>query len=304
MPRVQNYRIPSRAECLSCHNPQAGHALSFNTRQLNLTANIHGFSGNQIALLRDAGYFANDPESPNLLPRHVRADEAAYSVEARVRSYLDVNCANCHRSGGTATPSWDGRASLTLAATQLINGAATNNNGNPANRLIVPGDTMHSIILNRVAVANGFTRMPPLGSNEIDQGAVALLTDWINNALPAQQTYQQWRVAQFNSGDSAESEPGADADADGLTNENEFLAGTGPLDGGSFLTPQFSAAGTLTFPLPVNRSWQIETSADCLTWSLWDVPGNNGLPHAGGMVTVAGPPADDRQFLRVRLREN
>ena len=32
--RTQTWRFPSRAECLACHTPVGGHALSFNTRQL------------------------------------------------------------------------------------------------------------------------------------------------------------------------------------------------------------------------------------------------------------------------------
>ena len=87
-PRVQTWRIPSRAECITCHTPQAGHALSFNTRQLNLTSNMNGFAGNQIALLEGHGFLTNSAGSPNLLPRHVRPDETDFSVEARVRSYL------------------------------------------------------------------------------------------------------------------------------------------------------------------------------------------------------------------------
>ena len=303
-PRVQNYRIPSRGECISCHNPPAGHALSFTTRQLNRTGTINGFSGNQLTLLRDAGYISNQIESPNLLPLHVRAGDTAYSVEARVRSYLDVNCANCHRSGGTATPSWDGRAHLTLAQTQVIDGFATNNGGNTENRLIVSGDTTRSIILNRVALTNGFTRMPPLGSSELDQSAIVLLTEWINTALPARQTYYQWRIARFNSDDSPESEPGFDADYDGADNMNEYLAGTNPLHGASLLLPSFAAPGTLRFTIPDNRPWQMETSTDLTTWNPWDVPGNHTIPRSPGPVTLTGPASDPRRLFRLRLLEN
>jgi uncharacterized repeat protein (TIGR03806 family) len=308
VPRVQHYRIPSRAECISCHNPPAGHALSFITRQLNRIADIHGFNGNQLHLLQQAGYFANAPEPVNLLPRHIRPDETNFPVEARVRSYLAVNCANCHQAGGTvASPSWDGRPELTLAQTQLVNGTATQNGGDPLNRLIVPGDTTHSIVLNRVAVTNGFTRMPPLGSNELDQSAIALLTEWITSSLPARQSYDQWRVANFLSPNSPEGAPGFDADDDNGTNEHEFLAGTGPLSGGSFLAPQLTAPGAniaLNFNLPANRSYRIETSTDLQTWTLWDVPGNAGLPHNGGPATIAGPRLGDRQFFRLEIWEN
>ena len=43
----------------------AGHALSFNTRQLNLENTIHGFTGNQLDLLHGAGYLTNTPAPPN-----------------------------------------------------------------------------------------------------------------------------------------------------------------------------------------------------------------------------------------------
>lgn len=182
--RTQHYRIPSRAECLVCHTPQAGHALSFNTRQLNRISTINGFHGNQISLLHQAGYLSNTPDSPHSLPRHVRPDETQYPLEVRVRSYLDVNCANCHQAGGTAPPSWDARAHLTLAQTSLINGHAGQNGGDPLNRLIVAGNANRSIVLNRIAAANGFTRMPAIGSTEIDPEGVSLLTQWIQQAIP------------------------------------------------------------------------------------------------------------------------
>ena len=304
IPRVQHYRIPSRGECIVCHTPQAGHALSFNTRQLNQSASMNGFTGNQLSLLHSAGYFTNTPDSPNLLPRHVRPNEAQFSLEARVRSYLAVNCANCHQTGGTASPSWDARAHLPLASTQLINGAATQNGGNAANRLIVPGDTTHSIVLNRVALANGFTRMPPLGSNELDFGAIALLTEWINTTLPAQQTYSQWRQSHFGNITSPDGEPTVDADGDGTINEAEFVAGTHPLQSASVfrITPgQVGTDFTFQFALPGNRSFFIEESADLASWHLLDAPENNGIPRAAGTVSISVPMAAAHGFYRVRL---
>ncbi len=305
-PRVQTYRIPSRGECVTCHNAGAGHALSFNTRQLNRVENIHGFAGNQLTLLQSAGYFSNTPDSPNLLPRHIAANETQFPVEARVRSYLDVNCANCHQPGSAPPPSFDARAHRTLAQTLLINGPATQNGSNAANRLIVPGLTGNSIVFNRIAVQNGFTRMPPLGSNELDQSGIALLTEWIA-ALQSQQTYAQWRLANFGSPNSPAGDPASDADADGHSNAQEFLASTSPQNGASFFTPSLAAPGndfTLTVSLPANRSFQIETSTDLQTWSLWNVPGNNSLATPGVPVNVTGPRLGERQFFRFLLREN
>ena len=111
VPYSQLWRIPSRAQCVSCHSSQAGYALSFNTRQLNLVKNVNGFAGNQLDLLRDGGFFSNIPESPGTLPRHVRPEETALPLEARVRSYLAVNCAYCHAGAdGTAPTQWDASA--------------------------------------------------------------------------------------------------------------------------------------------------------------------------------------------------
>ena len=303
VPRVQNYRIPSRAECIACHTPQAGHALSFNTRQLNRSTTMNGFTGNQLSLLHSAGYFTNTPDSPNILPRHVRADETQFSLEARVRSYLAVNCANCHQNGS----SWDARAHLTLAATQLINGTATQNGGNPANRLIVPGDTTHSIVLNRVAVTNGFTRMPPLGSSELDAAGIALLTEWINTTLPAQQTYTQWRQTNFGNTTSPDGESTADADGDGNTNAAEFLAATNPLQSASAFRITPTQAGndlTFVFPLPENRTFIIEESADLTSWHPLDAPQNNSIPRPAGSVVITIPITTAKSFYRVRLVEN
>ena len=186
VPRMQQYHVPSRAECSACHTPQAGHVLSFNTRQLNQEFSIAGFPGNQLDTLTAHGFFDNTPDAGASLPRFYRPDEPGATLEQKARSYLAVNCSNCHMAGGTADGSWDGRAHLTLEQTGLINGAATNNGGDPANMLIVPGDQGHSIVANRVAETNGFSRMPPIGSSELDQEAITLLTDWINDlATPA-----------------------------------------------------------------------------------------------------------------------
>lgn len=305
---TQRWQIPSRAECMVCHTPQAGHSLSMNTRQLNLTNTIQGITGNQIDLLENAGYFSNNPASINLLPRHLKPAETSFPIEARVRSYLDVNCAYCHKSGGTAAPAaWDGRVELTLDETGLIDGNASNNGGDPLNKLIVPGDTIHSIVLNRVALANGFTRMPPVGSNELDHANIALLTEWIQQSLPTRVTYADWRQQQFNSASSPEGAPDFDADGDGENNQSEFLAGTDPLNGLSFPILNHSIQNgqfELGFTVPANRSVRIETSTDLFNWTPWDVPGNHGLPQNGGVLTYQTPLTPGPGFFRMHIREN
>jgi len=307
-PAPQRWHIPSRSECMSCHSPSAGHALSFNTRQLNLTSNILGYNGNQIDTLRQNGFFTGTPPaSSNLLPRHVRADETAYSLEARARSYLAVNCSYCHTAGGTAPAAWDGSAALTLAQTGLINGSVTNNGGDPLNKLVVPGSSAHSVVLQRMAATNGFTRMPPIATNVIDQGNISLVTDWINNELATRQSYADWRLAKFGSASSAEGAATEDADHDGVTNEAEFLAGTNPLNGASILRPQLETTGgnvKLSFTLPINRSFQILTSANLQTWTPWDIPGNQGTAVGSSLIELTAPLTESHQFYKLEIKEN
>lgn len=306
-PRTQRWHIPSRAECLICHTPQAGYALSFNTRQLNRTNTLYGFNGNQLDLFNNSGLFSNPIERPNVLPRHLRPDETTSPVEARVRSYLDVNCAYCHKSGGTAPTAWDGRASLTLDQTGLLNATPISNGGNTANKLIVPGDLSHSIVYSRIALTNGFTRMPPLATNETDPASIALLNEWITQALPARKTYDQWRQEKLGSLTSPTSEPTADPDGDGRTNQQEFLAATDPLSASSVFTASPTIVNgqfRLSFYAPENRSVQTEVSTNLTTWTLWDVPGNQGLPLTGGIKSLQGPMADGKKFFRLRLKEN
>ncbi|MCX6864762.1 MAG: hypothetical protein NTV46_00840, partial [Verrucomicrobia bacterium] len=125
------------------------------------------------------------PEAADSLPRHYLPNEERISREARVRSYLDVNCAHCHMAGGGTPAAWDVRAQLPLAATGLIGGIPMNNGGSPLNRIVEPGDPARSVLLRRIAATGGFTRMPPVGSNIIDQMNVELVTAWILRDLNA-----------------------------------------------------------------------------------------------------------------------
>ena len=182
--RPQVWRFPGRGECLQCHTPAGGYALSFNTRQLNRPFPADP-TAHQLTSLAAAGYLdvATLPAPTTTLPALAPADDVFSSIEQRARSYLDANCAQCHQPGGLGRGNWDARYSTPTAAAAIINGLLIDPQGNSSNRVIVPGDATHSMLLTRLQSA-GALRMPPLASTETDAAGAALITQWIASLAP------------------------------------------------------------------------------------------------------------------------
>lgn len=306
-PTTRPWEIPSRSSCLTCHTPEAGHALSFNTRQLNAPGAIAEMPGNFISLLDAAGYLTGLTDDPTKLPRHLRPDENTYSLEARVRSYLDVNCAYCHQASGTGGGTWDGRAHLSLAQTGLINGRPVDAPIGPSDLLVTPGYAHSSILYNRTAAANGYSRMPPIATNEIDFEGTQLLADWITGEVQPHTSYAQWRMAWFGDDASPEGAPGANPDDDPGDNEFEWLTNTNPNNPASHWQPVLRIeenSVALDFSGLGNRSLRILHSENLADWSDWPVPGNDGQPlNPAGLHTLQGPAAFDQEFFRFEIRE-
>ena len=303
---AQTWRYPSRTECRVCHTDVGGQALSFNTYQLNRTHPYGAQTPNQIEALIAAGYFTpgTTPSAVANLPTYAAAADTTSSLEWRVRSYLSVNCAQCHQPGGAAVGNWDARTTTPTDSAQLINGLLVNDGGDPANRWCVPGDTSRSMILKRVS-GIGATRMPPLGTNERDLVAEQLLTDWINTALPTRQSFSQWQVTHFSSTTAPNAQGSENPDGDAQNNNLEYLLGTNPLGYNSPYIPITSADGSLfslTFTHPANRSVMIETSTNFQNWSLWNVPGNSPYyPAISTQRTISGSRDVPYRFFRLRL---
>jgi mono/diheme cytochrome c family protein len=113
------------------------------------------------------------------LLRLTRARDTTRSVTDRARSYLDANCAQCHRPGGTVA-GFDARYDTPLAKQNLINGSVLIDEGIDGARIVAPHDPWRSILLMRVSRLDG-TRMPPLAHAELDRDGVALLREWIES---------------------------------------------------------------------------------------------------------------------------
>jgi mono/diheme cytochrome c family protein len=112
-------------------------------------------------------------------PKLARADDLSRSLEDRARSYLDANCANCHRPRGTVAY-FDARYDTPLARQNLINGSVLIDERIDNPRVIKPNDIWRSILFMRADTTETF-KMPPLARNEIDARGMKLLRQWIES---------------------------------------------------------------------------------------------------------------------------
>ena len=180
--RTQNWFYPGRQDCLTCHTIASGGVLGLNTRQLNGSFNYpNGVTANQLHTLGHLGIFDATFDDWKIFryPKLVNLTNTAAALELRVRSYLDANCAMCHRPGG-AGAFFDARFDTPLKKQNLINGAVANQLGISGAKVIVPGDTNKSILFQRVSRV-GDNQMPPLGKNVVDDQAVTIIGKWISS---------------------------------------------------------------------------------------------------------------------------
>lgn len=276
-PISQTWNIPSRQQCQTCHTQAAGYALSFNTRQLNRNSTIDQQEKNILSYFSEIGILDTQVNNPETLPRHYAANDETATLEKRARSYLTVNCVSCHQPNASAPLSWDARPHLSTGNTGLINGIAANNGGDSSKRLVIRGNPERSILLGRIAERNGFTRMPPIGSNVHDVSGIALLTDWISLPQPSNISFIDWQTLHFGNAQAPDAAPTSDPDNDGNSNRLEYLNRTQPLDNSSAWTPQFERSGntlTVQFPMSPNRVFKIETSDNLSSWTDWQATGN------------------------------
>jgi len=113
------------------------------------------------------------------LPALAAANDASRSLEDRARSYLDANCSQCHRPGGTVA-NFDARYDTPLLDQALIDGPVLIDQGVDRPRVISPHDIWRSIAFMRVNSV-GDIQMPPLARETIDTTGVNLLREWIDS---------------------------------------------------------------------------------------------------------------------------
>lgn len=189
---VQTWAYPSPAQCLECHTAESSQFLGLSTRQLNGNYDypIAG-TENQLAHINDLGRFNPSFNNADIssFDRMVAIDDGSASLEERIKSYLDVNCANCHGTGNGGSQ-WDARFNTPLNDMQIVN-AHTTGIRNYADiygledAMMVRGQSpLESILYIRDRSTDPADRMPPIGRSLEHEDYIIVLEEWINT-LPA-----------------------------------------------------------------------------------------------------------------------
>ncbi len=177
---LQEYYFPARQDCEVCHTKGAGYVLGVHTAQLHA-----GAEQNQLHSLAEQGLFTEElPADLSSLPRLPNPFDPSVPLDQRARSYLDVNCAPCHRPESVSRTIIDLRYDTPLAATNTVGAFPTLGDiGEPEALILTPGTPQLSTLYLRLLTMGTF-RMPPLASSIIDERGADLIAEWIASLEP------------------------------------------------------------------------------------------------------------------------
>src|SRR5690606_30899617 len=176
------YRIPSFNECFTCHN-KGDIPLPIGPKPQNLNRSIAYAEGskNQLSKWVEMGFLNNN--YPSTIDTTVSWDDESASLENRVRSYLDINCAHCHSNDAYcqyAIVKFDYELTSNLQNIGVcVNGEFIYNSS--LTQLVLPGNHERSIIFDRINSVDGAIRMPLLGRTLIHHEGSQLIQEWINS---------------------------------------------------------------------------------------------------------------------------
>lgn len=181
--QLDDWTIPSSADCHMCHNKNAGYILGVNVPQLNrMVGDPSGDTEyNQINEWNNQGMLSGSAIRPEPIskqelsgwPRMVSLDDTTAPLEERAISYLAANCGYCHRKdipGRPPRPVFDLRFHIPLQHRGLI-GKST---------VVVPGSLRKSRLYSRLT-STDIDRMPPIGHRTVDDEAAAVISKWIKS---------------------------------------------------------------------------------------------------------------------------
>lgn len=177
-----SYSIPNTNECAQCHERDKKLLpIGPKARHLNREYDYPEGRANQLVYWSRAGYLRGAPD-PDAAPRApVWNDPASGTVEARARTYLDINCAHCHQSGGSAGYTgfllgWKEQDKRRLGYCKNPNSAGYSGN---LEFDLVPGRPEESILIYRMMSTRPKEMMPEIGRSLAHREGIVLVREWL-----------------------------------------------------------------------------------------------------------------------------
>lgn len=181
---VENYRIPSEQQCMTCHKSnEQPIPIGIKPQNLNFNFAFNEGSKNQLLKWIEVGYLENS--LPNSITSTVNYTDVSQPLDLRVRSYLDINCAHCHQTNSHCDyrPMRFAFSETSTAANLGICVDTQDMSDFPAalKKIVNPKNSNRSMLYYRINTENESYRMPLLGRSEIHAEGVALIDQWINS---------------------------------------------------------------------------------------------------------------------------
>ena len=184
--RNVNYRIPSLAECQTCHK-KYGLSVPIGVKPQNLNSNFGYTDGamNQLAKWQASDYLQGG--LPASIETVAKWDDVTLDPLIRVRAYVDMNCSHCHSQGGHCDyrPMRFAWHDSNILENLGVCVPPDDNLGLPQYTHIVnAGNIERSMMYFRMSSADEAVRMPLLGRTLVHDEAVQLIGDWITSLTP------------------------------------------------------------------------------------------------------------------------
>lgn len=187
--RSVNYKIPATTECATCHklnpsqtaNGEIKIPIGPKPQNLNNLYNYDTGMKNQLLRWKQAGYIDNSLPALAGIVSTVDWRDTSKPLELRARSYLDINCAHCHRVGGHCdyVPMRFNFSNSNLATLGVCMVPTAKIEGGPY--VMYAGHSEASELIIRISSVEESVRMPIVGRTTVHEEGVQLMKDWIDS---------------------------------------------------------------------------------------------------------------------------
>lgn len=181
------YEFPSEGRCIKCHKQGEIYVpIGIKPQNLNSNYNYSTVVKNQLTKWIEFGYLENN--LPSNIVSVVDYNDTSKSLNLRVRSYFDINCAHCHQEGGDAEYMKDIRMAFDRTVEPNNMGvckpAQLQVPGIDRGFVVKPANASESTLFYMMNTNQSNFRMPRIGRSIVHQEGIQLISDWINSLEP------------------------------------------------------------------------------------------------------------------------